>query len=294
MTTRRKISKKASRPLSPEADRVHYVLWTLFGGSQTAMAASVGASQSAISRVMSGKQAPTEKMMRSLAALAGVDKRWALEGIGGCPETPEPRLASEPFLPVVDEFVAKMSADRQRDVSSERRTIAPSDYRPTRYFFRVSGLSVLTQVPELRIVPADLLLVETDVNRWEENPTYLNGRVCVTSSDGGPGNWQFALARWVGGQGADVPRLSFRLLRDESASVVGRKNEPRSRQIVTRPRNDDSLNQANRADVAVKKDVPIAPEIQGPHAQLEAPSSNLGMLTDIKVVGVVIHLVRLF
>jgi hypothetical protein len=295
MTKRRKTSRKASRPLSPEADRVRHVLWALFAGSQTAMAATVHVSQSAVSRVVSGKQEPSVKMMRSMATLPGVDKKWALEGIGVWPETPEPVLASEPFLPVVDEFFAKMSADRQRDVSSERRAIAPTDYRPTRYFFRVSSLSVLTRVPELRISAADLLLVETDASRWEGNPAYLNGRLCATSRDGEPGNWQFVRARWVGGQGPDLARLSYDLLKDEGANAFGRKKDERqSRRIVTRPKKDDSLNQANRADVAVKKEVLIVPESQGSEARREAPGGHLDVFTPFEIIGVVVQLLRPF
>ncbi len=139
MGKRRKNSKRTGSPLSPAAERVRHVLWAFFAGSQTALAASIETSQSAISRVVSGRQEPTEKMMRSLAALPGVDKRWALEGLGNRPESPEPRLTPEPFLPVLEEFVPTMTADRQRDSSSERRAIAPSDYRPSRYFFRVSS-----------------------------------------------------------------------------------------------------------------------------------------------------------
>jgi hypothetical protein len=236
-------------------------------------------------------------MMRSMATLPGVDKKWALEGIGVWPETPEPVLASEPFLPVVDEFFAKMSADRQRDVSSERRAIAPSDYRATRYFFRVSSLSVLTRVPELRISAADLLLVETDASRWEGNPAYLNGRLCATSRDGEPGNWQFVRARWVGGQGPDLARLSYDLLKDEGANAFGRKKDERpSRRIVTRPKNDESLNQAieNRTDDVVRNEGPIAPESRGTEARREAPGGNLDVLTPIDVVAVVIQLLRPF
>jgi hypothetical protein len=295
MTNRRKTSQKTNRRLSPEADRVRHVLWALFAGSQTALAASVRASQSAISRVVSGKQEPSVKMMRSMATLPGVDKKWALEGIGVCPETPEPVLASEPFLPVVDEVFPKMTADRQRDVSSERRAIAPSDYRPTRYFFRVSSLSVLTQVPELRIAAADLLLVETDASRWDGNLAYLSGRLCATSREGEPGNWQFVRARWVGGQGPDLAPLSFDLLRGEGASALGRKKDERpTRRIVTRPTNDDSLNQANRADVAEKKEVPIVPESRGSEARSEAPGGHLDVLTPFEIIGVVVQLLRPF
>jgi hypothetical protein len=183
--------------LSPEAHRVLHVLELFFGRNQTKLAAAVGCSQAAISRIVAGKQEPGTKVLAGVAAIPGIDAQWALHGIGRRPGPTQRAFQMEGLLPVLNDVASKMTAELQRTMSSEQRIVASPDFSPTRYFLRASEKSDLVADPIAKVMPGDLLLVEADASRWAGNPVYLDGRTCIVQDGIEGGRWRFVRARWA-------------------------------------------------------------------------------------------------
>jgi hypothetical protein len=177
---RRKQSTSVSgnRP-SEMAERFARVLDVCFQGDQTALAAALGCSQSLVSRIVRGVQAPGLRLVNRFAMLAGVDQQWALTGKGAQPK-PQALLAGAIHtLPVVDNLIDPCGSRNLEVPSPNLRIVTSADYAASRYLYRVAEHDCLK--PDLvdQLLVDDFLLIEMDSSYWTSASFNLNGRYCV-------------------------------------------------------------------------------------------------------------------
>jgi len=153
--------------------RFRYALTAIYGGSQRKMAAALGVSQAAVSRVISGHQDPSPRMLLALSRIGELDASWVLTG----EHQPDALVEQSPWLPVVQDVVRSPSEIDL--VKAERRAVAAAEYSDTRYFVRLHDRDQVASRLGFQIAAGDLLLVETQPAYWLLHQERLERRFII-------------------------------------------------------------------------------------------------------------------
>ena len=163
--------------------RVVTVLDRKFGGNQSAMSRATGVPQATISRIVRGVQEPGRGTLTAIAALPGIDPVWVHTGRGE-PFLTEERPPTTPdsgwTLPVAEEILADTPGRCRPLLSGERRPVMRDEFGLDRYWLRFSASIPIPDLPEGQnpdLKPADLLLMDADLESWKQFPEKLDGRL---------------------------------------------------------------------------------------------------------------------
>lgn len=138
--------------------RFDWLLRNEFGNSITQMAAALGVSHTALSRVINKGQMPSGQMLEGVAKLNRVNLHWLLAG--GEEKSPHPDGGSR-FVSVSDRLL--LAAPRSAPDLLDPMVLPTSSpfLLGDPYWFRVPTDSPLLTRPKERVAPGDYLLVET-------------------------------------------------------------------------------------------------------------------------------------
>ena len=117
----------------------------------------------------SGRPVPGPRLVGRFASLAGVDPKWAMTGKGPVPELQTELPGHVRSLAVIERPVDAPANANLATISPNQRVVTAADYGATRYLFRVPNADWLAVDQTERILPGDLLLIETDAERWLSN-----------------------------------------------------------------------------------------------------------------------------
>jgi hypothetical protein len=137
-------------------ERLLLVLEHLFGGNQSRLARALGVTQALVNIVVHEVQPPTRNLMARLGAVPRVNPRWADTGEGQ-PILPEYRGT----LPVSHVLLPGPPAEHLPRPNRKRFAVASEYERPSCYFWRLPAGHPAVAVDAWRLLPGDLLLLET-------------------------------------------------------------------------------------------------------------------------------------
>lgn len=153
--------------------RLVLVLDRLFDGNQTRLARALGVTQALVNIVVREVQPPTRNLIARLGAVERVNPHWAATGEGE-PFLPDTRgtlpVSSVPLPGSPGEYPALLTGERFAVPSAFERT--------TCYLWRLAVGHPATAVDAWRLLPGDLLLLETS-RAVTANPAAFTGRMCV-------------------------------------------------------------------------------------------------------------------
>jgi hypothetical protein len=220
--------------------RLILVLHRLFDGNQSRLARALGVTQALVNIVVREVQPPTRNLMARLGAIPRVNPRWADTGEGE-PILPDYRGT----LPVSDVLLPGPPADQAALRIGERFAVAPVYDRNSCYFWRLPARHPAAAVDAWRLLPGDLLLLETSRavveapggrhRRWG----VLDGG-CVGRAEPVYGTFIAEGNRWTGFtdartrlQFADPPHPNFAPPDTPRPKKPARRDKPRPRRNVT-------------------------------------------------------------
>jgi len=186
-------TRSADRPLTPRADRFRTILQGRYDGDQTRMADETGISQPQISLINAGKRSPGAETFARLETIPGINREWLHSGVGE-PFITEPRSvpAGGPSLQVYRDPPDHAGGDAGQ--RSGLHLQVGDLFGPRMYLLEVQADDPVARVPELKVAPGDLLVMETDRAAWERNPRSLVGKLAVIRLRG-PDGADHTLAR---------------------------------------------------------------------------------------------------
>ena len=170
------------RKISPAKDvpavclRFDRLLRSEFGNSVTLMAAALGASHTALSRVINKGQMPSGQMLVGLAKLKRVNLHWLLADS-------EDRARGGNFadhVPVSDRLLPGAPRTTPELLDPLGLPTSSPFLLDAAYWFRVPAHSPLVGRPEERVAAGDYLLIETGP-AWVTRPEAYVGRIVVLS-----------------------------------------------------------------------------------------------------------------
>lgn len=152
MKRRRKQSGAQPDQVTP-AGRVKWLLATRWEGNRSAMARDVGATHTAIAKVVTDQQEPGRRLLTKIAATTDISADWLLTGRGS-PYTPG-------AIPVAHRVLSGAPQEHATDLVDEKIEELPDLYTPSRYWLRVQRGEPVVKDPRQKIKMGDLLLLET-------------------------------------------------------------------------------------------------------------------------------------
>ncbi|QDU21801.1 hypothetical protein [Urbifossiella limnaea] len=153
--------------------RLVLVLDRLFDGNQTRLARALGVTQALVNIVVREVQPPTRNLIARLGAVERVNPHWAATGEG------EPFLPdTHGTLPVSEVPLPGPPADHAALMTRKRFAVAAAFDRPSCYMWRLPAGHPATAVDAWRLLPGDLLLLETSL-AVVEAPGGLHRKWCV-------------------------------------------------------------------------------------------------------------------
>lgn len=217
-------SKTAAGVMS-SADRLLFVLKTLYAGNQSRLAADLGCSQAVISKIAAGKQQPGARLLQALAAHPKVNPAWVLTGEG------EPLLAEAQRgelqgwpVPVATCLLPGPPA-AHRDLLTARVEYVPGViYRETIYAVEAAACQPAGADPAERMLPSDLVIIDADPNRWATNSQMLHNKLCAVRSESSPAG-----------------PILFKRVRRRESQIVARAEE----QFTEKPTRDQDPEQSS-------------------------------------------------
>jgi hypothetical protein len=170
-------------------DRVKFLLEYQWGGNQRQMARDLAVSQGLISKIVNGLQGPGSRFLATLARQPSVNADWILRGEG-----PPLSLPPRGTLPVALGVLPGPPLQYSHLVTGQRHPVAEVLDRSSRYWMELQSSSPLVRDPVLRLLPADLLLMETD-SAWTSRLDLIEGRLCGVRLQCGLAEPAFALGK---------------------------------------------------------------------------------------------------
>ena len=172
-------------PLTPMAGRVERLLDLRWEGKQRRMAADLGVSQAAISRIVRGAQAVGPRMLATIGAHRGVNADWLRTGLGEPLLDPAVEAAAGDWLaPVARVILPGTPTDHSGLLTGERLAVANAYRRPTRYVLVVGPDDPIVRVEGAKVAAGDALLLEADAGIWQSNLMVLAGKMVAVRLGG--------------------------------------------------------------------------------------------------------------
>ena len=210
-------------------ERIQWLLETLFGGSQAAMARAAGVSPSLVSRVVSRGLMPGAQLVAGLASHPAINRQWLVEGTGP-PLTQAEESVGDPLLPV-SETLLHDSPHRCAGMFVGARPTARLYYAISRYWYLVSDPATTPRM--LNCESGDLLLVDTNVSRYRV-PTSLKELRVLHRPGEKEAFFDIETGQTAGGTGRHI-RLDLEPLPDPAAQVKADKRMKGAKATVAAP-----------------------------------------------------------
>ena len=172
MPTKKEEPNQANDGREAVRDRVKFLLDYRWDGNQRGMAEDLGVSQGLISKIVNGFQGAGPRFLAVLGRQPGVNAQW-LQGEGGQPLN----LPEKGSLPIALGLLPGSPLDYPHLLTGERHPIAEPMNRISRYLLKLQPDSGLVENPASKLLPGDLLLVET-AREWIGRLDLNLGRVC--------------------------------------------------------------------------------------------------------------------
>jgi transcriptional regulator with XRE-family HTH domain len=139
-------------------ERIAWLLEHLWEGNQSKMASAVGCSQSLLSRVLAGQQAPGRQLLERIAQVPRINSAWLLSGRGAA-LFPEPDLDG---LPISRVLLPGPPADYPEQWLSVRHPVPRAFHAAGRYWLYVGSDFPIAPSKSAKVDVGDLILMETD------------------------------------------------------------------------------------------------------------------------------------
>jgi hypothetical protein len=167
-------------------ERMQVIAERVWQGNQARMAEDLGVSRPVISRVLTGKQQPTGKLLAALLRRhPDVNLHWLLSGHGEPFIEPGVEVGGGRLRPVVDDLLPGPPDEHPGLLSGLGYPVAAAFDAPSRYWYRIpAGAAVLRRTEEIalggaeKIASGDLLLVETS-EKWTRRWGAVIGKFCA-------------------------------------------------------------------------------------------------------------------
>jgi hypothetical protein len=171
--------------------RLEWMAANLFDGRPSRLAAAIGVSSAAISRVFSKKQEPGPRLLAAAAAEPRINPEWVKYGVGEPLRRQEDRLQVASWdLPVVNQILPSRPSQCPLRTIQTRFGVAPAHFGPERYWLEFATSLVLgPQPPEQytegtpgippRLADGDRVLMEGDPAAWLNDLAILRSRLCA-------------------------------------------------------------------------------------------------------------------
>jgi transcriptional regulator with XRE-family HTH domain len=164
--------------ISPELHaRIVELSNLVWEGNRSRMARDVDIDQPTISRVLTGQQKPSAKLLEKLATWPGVNVGWFLLGQGEPVLAPGMQAGVGGYRPLLDELLPGPLAEHGDRLSGVSYPVAAAFDTKTSYWYRVQPKSPVTRSNH-KVGVGDLLLVETDAT-WTRRGDAVLGKFCV-------------------------------------------------------------------------------------------------------------------
>lgn len=166
------INEGVARQREATRDRVKFLLDYHWAGSQRQMARDVGVSQGLISKIVNGQQGAGSHFLAALARQQGVNAEWLLRGEG-----PPLSLPPKGARPISLGILPGSPLDHVQLLVGQHHPVAETLDRESRYWLELQSSLPLLRDVNLRLLPGDMLLMETDP-AWTARLDFVEGRIC--------------------------------------------------------------------------------------------------------------------
>lgn len=166
--------------ISPR-ERVKIVLQRLYAGNQSEMAKALACSHVAVSQIVRERRGVGARILRAMANLPGVSPEWAILGVGRPPRVLGQSDPTQLLLPVFTSLEFALSDYPTRVPTSIFEQVVPVEYNSTRAIFQIPDDHACVPRADGRLKAGDHILLETDRRIWTEDPSFLDGRLCVVA-----------------------------------------------------------------------------------------------------------------
>jgi transcriptional regulator with XRE-family HTH domain len=184
--------------------RVIWVLNNKFMGNRSTMARRLGFSPSTLSRVVSGEKPPGRRLLTAIVEQLRVDSKWLLTGEG------EPLVKSIEFgglggvAPVSNRLLPGAPQDH-------RELLTPDSFDPlmvlgpSQYWYRLTRRDPIVKGSGRGFQSGDLILLETDPNRFPESSSILELLCVITLMVDGQSIQRLAALTYHAGSSEEDP-----------------------------------------------------------------------------------------
>jgi transcriptional regulator with XRE-family HTH domain len=148
------------------------------------MGRDLGIDQSAISKILAGKQEPSATLLERLAAWPGVDIGWLFLGRGEPLLEEGMRAGVGQFRPLADELLPGPPDEHPDRLRGLSYPVAAAFYSHSSYWYRVPPRSAVVGSCG-DVLVRDQMLIETD-ERWTRQGGAVLGKFCVFRIRTGP------------------------------------------------------------------------------------------------------------
>jgi len=159
------------------ANRVIFLLDSLWQGNRTAMANAVGCCQSAVSQIATGRRPPGRSLLTRIASLPVVNPGWLLTGDGEPLLTTKGVQTTEPCLPISDRPLTGSPLVLGVKLTGETFPVQHSFAGPGRYWLRIKPGTAITKDGQAKVDADDLVLMESSSEVWLADPPWLDRRI---------------------------------------------------------------------------------------------------------------------
>jgi hypothetical protein len=172
--------KLEDRPLPKNAPplihRINWLLKLVWGGSITWMAASLGMSHPALSRILAG-QMPSGKMLEALAGRPDINVHWLLTGDGDA-LIGRGQGSTGALCPIADQLLPGDPKEHPELLSQMALPAASAFLVESPYWYPVKASDPIVNDANSRVASGDYLLIDTSA-RWTRRLKGFVGRIVV-------------------------------------------------------------------------------------------------------------------
>ncbi|HCS54670.1 hypothetical protein [Rubinisphaera sp.] len=257
----KKFKRPENRKLTPQAQRVLYLLDKLWHGNKAAMARDLNLSTSVVNQVEYGIHSPGTKFLEALSKYPGINAEWIRTG-EGVAEIEHGNQSTS--LPLTDQPLPGRPEDYLERFTGRYELMISQWGGSSRYLWKVRAYDAKVLKRDYEINTGDLILVETDP-KLLANPSYVSGRLVIyTSKESSAGHVKIGRAHahtLVSNQVTiEIEAPAEKSQDDQFSSPVAQKHDRSLRFEMMNPqspadsesetRNDPTLSDRSNSDIS--------------------------------------------